>query len=82
MALESPSHRYARTSSTPRLASARLLATEIEELLAGLGVEEGSSRAYQLRVAQGLTRSLIDQLEELDRGPASSRKVLIARGEE
>jgi hypothetical protein len=79
MALETPTVRYARAASSPRLASARLLAVEIEELLAGVAVEEGSSRAYQLRLVQGLTRSLIDQIEELERGPASSRRVLVAR---
>jgi hypothetical protein len=58
-----------------------VLAAEIEQLLADARVDEGGSYAYQLRLAQGITRSLIDQLEELERGPSSSRKVLIARGE-
>jgi hypothetical protein len=57
---------------------ARALAFEIEELLAGLTADEIAPAAYQVRLAQGLTRSLLDQLDELERGPSSSRKIPVA----
>jgi hypothetical protein len=91
MSLDGPSLRYARqtplvsgSAITPpvtlpeaptTLERARALATEIEELLVGLAPDQAGSAAYQVRLAQGLTRSLIDQLEELARGPASSRRL-------
>jgi hypothetical protein len=75
MAIEGPSVRYAGTGLSPRLARARSLAVEIEDLLSCLTPDEIAPYAYQVRLAQGLTRSLLDQLEELERGPASARKI-------
>ncbi len=68
MTLDAPPIRSARTGS-PKLARARMLAAEIEELLVGLTPDETGGGAYPVRLAQGLTRSLIDQLEEIDRCP-------------
>jgi hypothetical protein len=62
-------------------ACARTLAIEIEQLLGSLTPDEIATLGYQMRLAQGLTRSLIDQLEELDGTPSSSRKILVAEPE-
>ena len=66
------------TGSSPHaetaLSRCRVLAREIDELLLAAAREEtpGSGpRDYAIRVAQGLTRSLIDQLGETD--PAVAR---------
>lgn len=86
MPLERPSLHYVRSAMKPKLLRARALAQEIEQLLVDLTADEvgvphtqlgTSGLGYQVRLAQGLTRSLIDQLEEIDRGPASSRKLLV-----
>ena len=70
MAIEGPSLRYARGGMSPRLSRARALAREIEDLLTGLSPDEIAPFAYQVRLAQGLTNSLLDQLEELERRPS------------
>jgi hypothetical protein len=80
MAILGPSVSYARGQVSQRLSRARSLAGEIELLLAGLSPDEIASYAYQVRLAEGLTRSLIDQLEELERGPSSSRKIPVCPG--
>jgi hypothetical protein len=80
MPIEGPSVRYARAQLSPRFTRARALASEIEDLLAGLTPDEVGNVAYQVRLAQGLTRSLLDQLDELERGPSSSRKIPISPG--
>jgi hypothetical protein len=77
MAIEGPSVRYARGIS-PRLSRARALALEVDELLAQLLPDEIGPHGYQVRLAQGLTRSLIDQLEELERGPSSARNIPVS----
>lgn len=74
MALDAPNLRYARRAMSPQLLRARMLAAEIEELLTGLSPDEADAHGYQLRLAEGLTRSLIDQLEELERGPVSGTR--------
>jgi hypothetical protein len=75
---ERPPLRFVRSAKSPTIARARALASEIEDLLVGLSPDEAASAVYQVRLAQGLTRSLIDQLDEIGRGPSSSRKVLVA----
>ena len=75
MAMKSPDLRYARPMVSPKVHRACALAAEIETLLADLSPEERDCCGYQLRLAQGMTRSLIDQLDELDRGPSSARKI-------
>jgi hypothetical protein len=63
------------TSASPsdvterRLAEARRLAHEVESLLVE-AAKDPSADAYALRIAQGLARSLIDQLVER---PSSSK---------
>ena len=54
------------------LARARLLACEIEELLTLAAEADG---AYSIRLAQAMTCSLIDQLEEIERPPASATQL-------
>jgi hypothetical protein len=78
MPLERPPLRYVRSAMNPKLVRARTLAAEIEQLLVGLTPDEVASFGFQVRLAQGLTRSLIDQLEEIEGGPSSSRKLLVA----
>jgi hypothetical protein len=78
MANEGPSVRSARGRLSPRLTQARALAGEIDQLLNALTPDEIAPCAYQVRLAQGLTRSLLDQLDELERGPSSSRKIPIS----
>ncbi len=85
MPLDRPSIHFARraleptTSETCRFSRARQLAAEIEALLGSPGdgerSEEREATGYAVRLAQGLTRSLIDQLEELHLGPTSSRRL-------
>jgi hypothetical protein len=78
MTLDRPPLRYARASLSPKVVRARHLAAEIEQLLGGLTTDEIASGAYQVRLAQGLTRSLIDQLDELERDSPSSRNIPIS----
>ena len=79
---ERPSLHFARrapTSPAPsRFSRARELAAQIEELLGSASPEELEATGYALRLAQGLTGSLIDQLDELHRGPSSSRRLSCA----
>ena len=79
---ERPSLHFARRpASLPepsRFSRARELATQIEELLGSATPEELEATGYALRLAQGLTGSLIDQLDELHRGPSSSRRLSCA----
>ena len=58
------------------IAHARLLACEIDELLTAALEAEG---AYSIRLAQAMTGSLIDQLEEIERAPASATRLTSAR---
>jgi hypothetical protein len=82
MAYEKPSLRSDRGAAGSKLVRARTLAAEIEELLGALPPNEIADAPYQVRVAQGLTRSLIDQLDELERGPSSRRLLGARRGED
>jgi hypothetical protein len=81
MALKAPELKYTRPAS-PTLLRAHALAAEIDELLAAFAKEDPHARtpslAYQVRLAKGLTRSLIDQLEELEGAPSSARSLLTA----
>jgi hypothetical protein len=68
-----------RSDSTEHcLVEARRLAHEVEALLVAAASDPGAD-AYALRIAQGLARSLIDQLVER---PASSSRLQshLARG--
>src|SRR4051812_26722116 len=78
MPLDAPSIQYARRAAETRFSRARALATEIDELLAAATPEELEAAGYVVRVAQGMTRSLIDQLDEIHRGPSSSRRIPVA----
>jgi chemotaxis receptor (MCP) glutamine deamidase CheD len=72
MLTERPNLSYARRDSTEHcLVEARRLAHVIEELLVE-AARDPSVDAYSLRIAQGLARSLIDQLVER---PASSGRL-------
>jgi hypothetical protein len=55
------------------IARARQLAHELEDLLSAS--DELGADAYAIRLAEAMTRSLIDQLDELVRGPASAPRV-------
>jgi hypothetical protein len=55
-----------------RIARARELACEIEALLRPREGEDG----YAVRLAQAMTRNLIDQLTEIERPPRSSRAIV------
>jgi len=72
-----PELRYTRPVMSQKLLRARALATEIESLLVSFAADEAkgatSHVAYQVRLAKGLTQSLIDQLEELEGSPSSAR---------
>jgi hypothetical protein len=57
-----------------KVARARALATEIDGLLATLDKDETLAAGYQMRLAQGLTRNLIDQLSDIEHGPLSSKR--------
>jgi hypothetical protein len=69
--------KYTRPPRSSTLLRARALATEIEALLVAFATDEAKGAnahvAYQVRLAKGLTQSLIDQLEELDCAPSSAR---------
>ncbi len=76
--LEGPSIRYARAAEpAARVERARELAREVEDLLQA--ASEQVEDAYQIRLAQAMACSLIDQLEELLRGPTSATRVTSAR---
>jgi hypothetical protein len=64
-------------ASEQRLAEARRLAHEVEALLVE-AAKDPTADAYALRIAQGLARSLIDQLVE--RPTSSSRLSTPGRG--
>jgi len=71
MPTERPNLSYTRSDATEyRLSEARRLAHEVESLLVE-AAKDPSVDAYALRIAQGLARSLIDQLVE--RPVSSSR---------
>jgi hypothetical protein len=71
MPTDRPNVSYARRDATEHcLAEARRLAHQVEELLVE-AAKDPNVDAYSLRVAQGLARSLIDQL--IDRPASSSR---------
>jgi hypothetical protein len=70
-----PNVSYARMDATERrIVEARRLAHQVEELLVEAAKDPGVD-AYALRIAQGLARSLIDQLAE-----RSSSKSRVASG--
>ncbi len=72
-----PELKYTRLTTSSKLLRAHALATEIEALLGAFASDEakgaGSQVTYQVRLAKGLTQSLIDQLEELEGSPSSAR---------
>ncbi len=73
--------RYARPAKSGRLTRARALATEIAALLGAFAMEDTkgatASFAYQVRLAKGLTQSLIDQLEDLERALAYAARAKV-----
>jgi hypothetical protein len=76
--LEGPTVRYARPLDRDGcVARARQLAHDIEELLSAS--EQLGADAYAVRLAEAMTRSLIDQLDELARGPVSASRVASPR---
>jgi hypothetical protein len=74
---KAPSIHFVRRPAESRFSRARELALEIEQLLATATPDELENAGYGVRIAEGITRSLIDQLEELHRGPSSSRRLPI-----
>ncbi len=72
-----PELKYTRPVPSSRLMRAGALAAEIEALPNAFAAEEtkgaSASVLYQVRLAKGLTQSLIDQLEELEGAPSSAR---------
>jgi hypothetical protein len=77
MPLDRPSLHFARrpaiATEESRFSRARELAAQIDDLLESATASELEATGYAVRLAQGLTRSLIDQLDELHRGASSSR---------
>ena len=80
MPLNAPSIKFARPPEESSFSRARELAREIEALLGAASPAELESTGYGARIAQGLARSLVDQLGELHRGPSSSRRRVPAVG--
>jgi len=59
-----------------RLARARVLASEIEQLLDG---GDNGDHAFSLRLAKAMTRNLVDQLAEIERPPTSSSRLPLSK---
>jgi hypothetical protein len=73
MPLDGPSLRYSRTAEEVRPCERALtLAREIEELLTAAAV---ATDGFQVRLAQAMARSLIDQLEEIGHPPMSATRL-------
>jgi hypothetical protein len=73
MPLDGPSLRYSRTAGEGRPCERALtLAREIEELLTAAAA---ATDGFQVRLAQAMSRSLIDQLEEIGNPPMSASRL-------